>query len=129
MSNSVNWDLIPEDVEAIVTYDNDVPSHYKMIGGILHVQRYKDGNYHESCSESYDGLEHCYGDRLHLRPSGPFSPSEIKFLHETTDVLHEMINTVDPKSPSISDILQEAQQAILQHHNINGKVTFTVTTE
>ncbi len=69
------------------------------------------------------------GGRLHHRPSGPFSPSQMKFLHETTDMLYKMINAVEPKPPSINDILQEAQQAILQHHNISGKVTFTVTTE
>lgn len=186
MSNSIDWDEIPEDVEAIVTYYNDVPSHYKMIGGILHVQLYKDGTYHGSCSESYDGLEHCYGDRLHLRPK-PLVSNEFDWgsvdndieavvLSETGELIHiyrtirgnlhfanpeweelsssafnslqqvalsckesgnifimKPINVVgeveDKYVPSINDILQEAQQAILQHHNINGKVTFTVTTE
>lgn len=84
-------------------------------------------SYKKSVNNNYERLQYHYGDRLHYRPSGSFSPSEIKFLHETTDMLYKMINTVEPKQPSINDILQEAQQAILQHHNISGKVIFTVT--
>lgn len=129
MSNSVNWGEIPEDVEAIVLYKYDVPSYYKMIEGVLHVQCYRGDTYEESTNKDYSELQHSEGSALHYRPSGPFSPSEIKFLHEATDMLYKVINTVEPKQPSISDILQEAQQAILQHHDINGKVTFTVTTE
>lgn len=129
MSNSVDWDEIPEDVEAIVLFKRDTPSYYKMIDGTLHVQCYRGFSYKKSINNNYERLHDHYGDRLHRRPSGPFSPSQIKFLHETTDMLHKMINTVEPKPPSINDILQEAQQAILQHHNISGKVTFTMTTE
>ena len=181
MSNSVDWDEIPEDVEAIVTYDNDVPSHYKMIGGILHVQLYRDGTYHESCRESYGGLEHCYGDRLHLRPkllvsnefdwdsvdddieavvlshngdlsfiyrtirgelyfaepqweelivSSVGSLQQVEILCKESENVFLLRPTVEEESTlSINDILQEAQQAILKHHNIRGKVTFTVTTE
>ena len=129
MSNSVDWNGIPEDVEAIVLYNYDKPSYYKKIGGVIYVKDCGDRDYKKSMIISLGDMLRLFGDRLHYRPSGPFSPSEIKFLHETTDMLHKMINTVDPKQPSIDDILQEAQQAILQHHNINGKVTFTVTVE
>jgi hypothetical protein len=129
MSNSVDWDEIPEDVEAIVLFNHDVPSYYKMIDGVLHVQCYRGDTYEESTNKDYSELQHSEGSALHYRPSESFSPSQIKFLHETTDMLYKMINTVESKQPSINDILQEAQQTILQHHNINGKVTFTVTTE
>jgi len=37
-----------------------------------------------------------------------------------------MCNT-SPSKPSISTILQEAQQSILKHHGVTGKVNFTVT--
>lgn len=129
MSNSIDWDEIPEDVGAIVLYKRAEPSYYKVIGGTLRVQLWRGTSYSNSSYKDYDELQYYEGDRLHRRPNGPFSPSQIKFLHETTDILYKMISTVEPKQPSISDILQEAQQAILQHHNIRGKVTFTVTTE
>lgn len=129
MSNFIDWDRIPEDVEAIVTFDRDAPSYYKMMNGVLHVQCYRGFSYKKSVNKNYEVLQYQYGERLQHRPSGPFSPSQIKFLHETTDMLHKIINTAEPKQSSINDILQEAQQAILQHHNISGKVTFTMTTE
>lgn len=182
MGSFIDWNEIPEDVEAIVLFNKDAPSYYKMIDRVLHVQCWR-GNSYKKSGMSYEGLKHYYGDRLHPRPkllvSNEFDWSSVDndieavVLSETGELIHiyrtikgnlhftnpdwdeleisgydslkqvelsckelgcvfllrPTVEVVEGSVPSINDILQEAQQAILQHHNISGKVTFTVTTE
>lgn len=183
MNNSVDWDEIPEDVEAIVIYKYDVPSYYKMIDGVLHVQCWRGRDYKKSGIKDYEELKLCHCNRLHLRPK-PLTFNEFDWSSVDNDIeavvlsstgkLTHIYRTIqgnlhfaspewgelavstfgslqqveisckdlgkvfllrptgeveEDSVPAINDILQEAQQAILQHHNISGKVTFTVTTE
>lgn len=237
-NNQVNWDEIPEDVEAVVTFKYMQPSYYKHIIGMLYVQSYRGNKYLQS---DYKGMEDIMidaGDRFHLRPSPITQPTpelpestqvesseveatttpefdwssvdddveavivsqgeivqwlktedgsllrtnslgkvnwstcyyktlddreknmcdyhdkEAKLLRRppaTTppeekvtgnvvfykgELPEGMINldvstiqteTYTPKPPSISTILQEAQQSILKHHGVTGKVKFTVS--
>lgn len=213
-NNQVNWDEIPEDVEAVVTYDIADDSFFKMIGGKLYTQLWRRHVYRESVWGGYSDIARHFGDRFHLRPSPITQPTteppestqvesseveatttpefdwssveddvEVVFLHgeghyqgqqwyKTVDgdvmvryppeviytesfytTLLERINDADAGSkcyvrppaittpevdmydifkgvdskPSISTILQEAQQSILKHHGVAGKVLFTVT--
>lgn len=226
-NNQVNWEEIPEDVEAVITYKSDVHTYCKMIGGVLYVQCWRDSMYEDSCI-SLNYAKDRYGDRFHLRPTPTTKPTpeppestqvetseveatttpdfdwsgvddddvEAVFLHgegrgqwqqwyKTVDghvmvryppeviykesfytTLLERINDADGVSkyyirpsptttpediglnaaydiykkvaaevdkvgvdskPSILTILQEAQQSILKHHGVTGKVKFTVT--
>lgn len=212
-NNQVNWDKIPEDVGAVVTYEGWKPLHLKMVDGYLFVQVVGAGSYVERDKGSLDGYMRKFGDRFHLRPSPIAQPTpeppestqvessevedtttpefdwssveddvEVVFLHgeghvqgqqwyKTVDgnvmvryppeviytesfytTLLERINDADAVSkcyvrppaittpevdiydmfkgvgskPSISTILQEAQQSILKHHGVTGKVKFTV---
>lgn len=237
-NNQVNWDEIPEDVEAVVTYEGWTPLHLKRIDGYLFVQVVGAGSYVERDKGSINGYMRKFGDQFHLRPSPtnqptPVTPestqvesSEVEatttpefdwssvesdveavvvsplghlmvVLKECDGVLligngrgiHRMYptrratkideypvrqlqsgdgvlirrppattpssenvtckvefyegelpegmisldvssiqtETYTPKPPSISTILQEAQQSILKHYGVTGKVKFTVT--
>lgn len=216
--NTVNWDEIPEDVEAVITYKSDVHTYCKMIGGVLYVQCWRDDMYEDSCI-SLNYAKDRYGDRFHLRPSPLTQPtpeppestqvesSEVeattipefdwsgvdddvdavvvspqgRFMAAFKEGVNYLLigsgsgrwyvtrrsNTIDKypleqlktgngilirrptdevnkppvvsiteafekvaeykQSTSISTILQEAQQSILKHHGVTGKVKFTVT--
>lgn len=218
--NTVNWDKIPDDVDAVVTFAYDEPSYYKTVDGELQVQCFRD--YSFECSSYRDtesAIEAC-GDRFHLRPTPTTQPtvehtseptestqvesSEVEVTttpefdwssveddveavivskgkivqwlktedghllrtrslgiidweegyYKTLDDreknmcdyydkgakllrrppattppevdMYSIFKSVESK-PLISTILQEAQQSILKHHGVTGKVKFTVT--
>lgn len=114
-NNKVNWDEIPEDVEAVVTFKCGELSYYKVVDGEVRVQCWRGNPYRFSDDQSLQKLKDTYGDRLHLRPTPTTEPPE-----------STQVETLGENKPSISTILQEAQQAILKHHGVNGKVMFTV---
>jgi hypothetical protein len=197
--NTVNWDEIPEDVEAVITFRDVEPSYYKVVDGTLLVQPCRVGGYGESIFSTIEALIPSYEDRCHLRPTPTTQPtpeppestqvesSEVEaattpefdwggvdddveavvlYLDDHPDFykyiggkLHVQFNRGDKYSrsdcdticdlsedydegrvlirpvtetpthsepPSIHTILQEAQQAILEHHGVTGKVKFTV---
>ena len=226
--NTVNWDKIPVDVEAVVTFEHDGHSYYKEVGGQLQVQSYRGHTYYPSVYASIESVIEHYDDRVHLRPtlvtkSAPethesiqvessevkatttpefdwsnvdedveavivskgkvkqclkvddgvllrrlpltgeiweesryqtldereermchYRDKEAKFLRRppattppeidgfeevkgSTDLRLKCRAAILSNSPSISTILQEAQQSILKHHGVTGKVKFTVT--
>lgn len=215
-NNQVNWDEIPDDVEAVVTYDIADDTFFKMIGGKLYTQLWRHHAYRESVWGGYSDVAGHFGDRFHLRPSPITQPTPEP--HESTQVespeveatttpefdwssvegdveavityegkCKQLFKTVEGvlkyqrvgeleyitsclyrtlderekcishyrdgtatlirrppaittsevdmydifkgvgSKPSISIILQEAQQSILKHHGVTGKVKFTVT--
>lgn len=214
-NNQVNWDKIPEDVGAVVTYEGWKPLHLKMVDGYLFVQVVGAGSYVERDKGSLDGYMRKFGDRFHLRPSPIAQPTpeppestqvESSEVEDTTtpefdwssvedDVeavityegkctqllktvegvlkyqrvgeleyttscwystlderekcishyrdgtatlirrppatttpevdMYDIFKSIGSK-PSILTILQEAQQSILKHHGVTGKVSFTV---
>lgn len=210
--NTEDWDEIPEDVDVVVTFENDEPSYYKMVDGRLQVQCYRSDSFDWSGWSSVERAIEYFGDRFHLRPSPITEPtpevtestqvesSEVEatttpefdwssaggdveavvlsstgylltiykhiggglhfskpeleeykrsflsslesvslHLNEGNHLLlrppatkspevdtYDMFKGIDSK-PSIYTILQEAQQSILKHHGVTGKVKFTVT--
>lgn len=227
-NDQVNWDEIPEDVEAVVIYRVTEPSYYKVEDGKLYVQCYRDSDYSPSNWSNTSGLLEEFGDQFHLRPSPITQPTpeppestqvesseveatttpefdwssveddvEAVFLHgegrgqwqqwyktvdgyvmvryppdgayeeSGYDSIQERVNDAissgakfhirppaitttediglnaaydiykkvaaevdkigDNSKPSLLTILQEAQQSILKHHGVTGKVKFTVT--
>lgn len=132
--NTVNWDKTPEDVDAVVTFKRDEPSYYKVVGGQLEVQGYRGETFHESLYGSIGAVIKRFGDRVHLRPTPitqptveptPEPPESTQAESSEVD-MYAMFKGADSK-PSISTILQEAQQSILKHHGVTGEVKFTVT--
>ena len=67
--NTVNWDEIPEDVEAVVTYANVAASHFKVIDGAVCTQGYRGHSFDKTLYPSLAAIGSSYGDRFHLRPT------------------------------------------------------------
>lgn len=68
-NNQVNWDEIPKDVEAVVTFEHKEPRYYKVWNGYLHVQPYRSCLFNESIFMDLDRVEEQFGDRFHRRPT------------------------------------------------------------
>lgn len=76
-NNQVNWDEIPEDVEAVVTYLSiPTPNYYKTMYGKLMCQRYRHGEY-EIVNGTLDDLKYNHGYQFHLRPSPITQPTPV----------------------------------------------------
>lgn len=114
-SHSFDWSSVDNDIEAVVLSSNgELISIYRTIRGNLH---FANTGWEELAVSTFNSLKQV---ELSCKDLG-----KVFLLRPTREV-----EEVEDKSiPSINDILQEAQQAILQHHNIRGKVRFTVTTE
>lgn len=119
-----DWSSVEDDVEAVITYEGKCTQLLKTVEGILKYQRVGELEYTTSCWYStLDEREKCishYRDgtaTLIRRPPAITTP-EVD--------MYDMFKGVDSK-PSILTILQEAQQSILKHHGVTGKVKFTVT--
>jgi hypothetical protein len=132
--NTVNWDEIPDDVDAVVTFEHDEPSYYKEVEGELQVQCYRSDSFECSHRRGIESAIEYFGDRFHLRPT-PVPQPTVEPTPEPTEStqvessevdMYAMFKGADSK-PSISTILQEAQQSILKHHGVTGKVKFTIT--
>lgn len=123
-NNRVNWDEIPEDVEAVITYEGTCTQLLKTVEGVLKYQRVGELEYTTSYWYStLDERENCishYRDgtaTLIRRPPATTTP-EVD--------MYDIFKSIGSK-PSILTILQEAQQSILKHHGVTGEVKFTVT--
>jgi len=73
--NTVNWDEIPDDVDAVVTFKFDEPSYYKEVDGELQVQCYRRDSFECSRRREIDDVIEYFGDRFHLRPSPTSQPT------------------------------------------------------
>lgn len=73
--NTVDWDEIPEDVEAVATFKYDEPSYYKVVDGTLQVQCHRESVFSESLYVRLDSYINVFGDRFHLRPSPITQPT------------------------------------------------------
>lgn len=67
-NNQVNWDEIPEDVEAVITFSALQPTYLKFVNNSLYQQGHRNNEYMHS-SLDWNALMEEFGDRLHLRPS------------------------------------------------------------
>ena len=76
-NNQVNWDEVPEDVEAVVTFNCMQPSYYKHINGMLYVQSYRDNKYLQSDYIGLGEIRIDAGDLFHLRPSPITEPTPV----------------------------------------------------
>lgn len=76
-NNQVNWDEIPDDVEAVVTYDIADDTFFKMIGGKLYTQLWRHHAYRERVWGEYSDIAGHFGDRFHLRPSPITQPTPV----------------------------------------------------
>ena len=73
--NTVNWDEIPDDVDAVVTFAYDEPSYYKTVGGEPQVQCYRANVFSYSTYGSIESAIEYFGDRFHLRPTPTTQPT------------------------------------------------------
>jgi hypothetical protein len=71
--NTVDWDDVPDDVDAVITYKHDVHTYCKINSGVLDVQCWRDDAYEESCILLNTAKE-IYGDLFHLRPTPASQP-------------------------------------------------------
>lgn len=135
-NNQVNWDEIPEDVEAVFLHGEgrgQWQQWYKVVDGYVMVRYPPEVIYTESLYTTLldrindaDAASKCY-----IRPPATTPPEEnvtCKVELYEGELPEGMISLdEEPKPPSISTILREAQQSILKHHGVTGKVKFTVT--
>jgi hypothetical protein len=73
--STVDWDEIPEDVEAVVTFKDDEPSYYKVVDGRIQVQCYRSNSFSGSGFDSIGRAIEYFGDRFHLRPTPVTKPT------------------------------------------------------
>jgi len=120
-----DWSSVEDDVEAVIIEDGELFHQLKSVNGRLYHRvvrcgrkRWVMGHYSTLASiEKYLHLLGCGGCQLICRPPAITTP-EVD--------MYDMFKGADSK-PSISTILQEAQQSILKHHGVTGEVKFTVT--
>lgn len=141
-----DWSSVEDDVEAIILYNGVVVQHLKTDDyGQLLMDRFLGYGWENSTYKTLDERElhiKAYWDgtaTLIRRPPATTTPQDIglneaydtykKVAAEVKDIDISSIQTetYTPKPPSILTILQEAQQSILKHHRVTGKVKFTVT--
>lgn len=73
--NTVNWDEIPEDVDAVLTCREAVPSYYKIVGDQLKSQHYRGETFIDSPYEGICDVIKRFGARVHLRPTPIIPPT------------------------------------------------------
>lgn len=145
--NTVDWDDVPEDVEAVVCFSHDEPTYYQLTGGNLYEEPWRGGCWYLATHLDYGEILNRYGDRFHLRPI--VTPEPIKDREPQPNTTWEAVwdglfcgnkPTPEPSEstqvessqvkgmsvPSIQSILSDAQELIKKHHNITGEVKFTI---
>lgn len=75
-NNQVNWDELPEDVEAVVTCEGGELLYLKRFDGCLFVKGGGAGPYVERDKGSLGGYMRKFGDQFHLRPKPTPEPPE-----------------------------------------------------
>lgn len=75
-NNQVNWDEIPEDVEAVITFSELQPTYLKFVNNSLYQQGHRNNKYMHS-SLDWGALMEEFGDRFHLRPSPTTQPTPV----------------------------------------------------
>lgn len=73
--NTVAWSQIPEDVEAVVTFESMAPNYYKTIDGALKTRDARSTRFIDSVHNNTIELQKEYGDRFHLRQTPSIQPT------------------------------------------------------
>lgn len=73
--NTVDWSQIPEDVEAVVTFEHMTPNYYKVVDNTLMIRDSKNTEWESSFYSKDLKVQGTFGNRFHLRPTPSTQPT------------------------------------------------------
>lgn len=113
--NTVDWSQIPEDVEAVVTFESMAPNYYKTIDGALKTRDARSTRFIDSVHNNTIELQKEYGDRLHLRPTPSIQPTPEP--PESTQVESSQVETTSVPEFDWSTVEGDVEAIIFKGHS------------
>lgn len=110
-NNQVNWDEIPEDVEAVVTFEHMTPNYYKVVDNTLMIRDSKNTEWESSFYSKDLKVQGTFGNRFHLRPTPSTQPTPEP--PESTQVETSEVDTTTTPEFDWSSVEDDVEAVIL----------------